>query len=136
MAPSASETIGDLIQDGKESLYKFTLNQGIAVSALAVFFAILWYGGQWVGQELIVPSRDRMFQHLDRIEGTMDQHRAALQRLDGIMQSEMDTNRMQGEILRQQTDILRQIRDDQRNGAWNEPKKPGNHAVGIKPSQG
>ena len=134
MPPTASEAIGDVIEDGKSALFKFTLNQGIAVAAVVVFFAMLWYGGKWVGQELVIPSRDRMFQHLDRIEGTMEQHRAALLRLDGIMQGETDTNRMQGEILKQQTEILRQIRDDQRNGAWNTPK-PGSHAVGIKPEE-
>lgn len=132
MAPTTSEAVGDLIEDSKAALFKFTMNQGIAVAAVVVFFAMLWYGGQWVGQQLVVPARDRLFQHLDRIETTMEQHRGALQRLDGIMQGETDTNRMQGEILKQQTEILRQIRDDQRNGAWNVPK-PGNHAVGVRP---
>jgi hypothetical protein len=131
MPPTASEAIGDAIEEGKTALFKFTINQGIAVAAVVVFFAMLWYGGKWVGQELVVPSRDRMFQHLDRIEGTMEQHRSALQRLDTIMQGEVDTNRMQGEILKQQTEILRQIRDDQRNGAWRDPMKPASHAVGI-----
>lgn len=131
MAPTASEAIGEVISDSKTAIYKFTLNQGIAVAAVVVFFAMAWYGAKWIGQELVIPSRDRMFQHLDRIETTMEQHRSALQRLDGIMQSETDTNKMQGEILKQQTEILKQIRDDQRNGAWNMPMKPGSHAVGA-----
>lgn len=33
--------------------------------------------------------------------------------------------------MQDQTRILQQIMLDQRNGAWNEPKKPANHAVGA-----
>jgi hypothetical protein len=61
----------------------------------------------------------------------VDQDRRREQATSEMLRIQSDQTR----TMQEQTRILQQIMLDQRNGAWNEPKKPANHAVGIKPDE-
>jgi hypothetical protein len=60
----------------------------------------------------------------------VDQDRRREQSTAEMLRIQSDQTR----TMQEQTRILQQIMLDQRNGAWNEPKKPANgHAAGAKP---
>jgi hypothetical protein len=86
------------------------------------------------------PDQDTR-RELDRTNATtLTQMGTTMQMLvDQDRRREMATSEMlriqsdQTRTMQEQTRILQQIMLDQRNGAWLEPKKPSNHAIGIKP---
>lgn len=95
MSPTASEAVGEVIEDGKVAFFKFTANQGIGVAVAVALLGMLWFGGSWLGVNILEPAVNRLYAHMDSVETRLRAVETASQ---------------------EQTAILRQIRDDQRKG--------------------
>ena len=53
---------------GKEALLKWLANNGFAVCVALLLFWMIGNAVQWIASELIVPTRNRFFSHLDTVE--------------------------------------------------------------------
>jgi hypothetical protein len=64
---------------------------GVLLVIFVCFGLAVWRVISWIGREFVIPGRDRMFRHLDRVDDTMKDVSTSLQklatvpeRLDGI----------------------------------------------------
>lgn len=84
------------------------------IAKQGVFALMLCLFAGWFGMSIVVPMRDDQRKFMDSVIDTNKQHAAVAAQLTAIQQSQANT-------LSGMQELLRQIRDDQRSGAWNRP---------------
>lgn len=64
---------------------KYTITGVLIVGAIVVIVAI-WKISSWIGKEILIPGRDKGFQHLERVNETMKDISQSLNKMSEIPQ--------------------------------------------------